>query len=344
MVVSHITKAIAKITAKKIVKSSDSAVNNKRKLTPEQIKHINKKYDQDSHVQTYYQQKHADIDARYEGTARVDSLTNRIVDPDSKHILSQDLLANPDDMWGRDGRMKITNKKVHEARVRQIKKAEKAEESTPEYKAMARKNKAKYKASEKKWGKAKSVSEMTKSERDDGYQEFQSPNKIKIVSRDSPIGKKIKDGFHSHSLRVGKGVVPIKSVYGSGIGAPDIDLSRIAKDGSGIGAPEGFIRARYADEPVSAGWWSDGPYGHINPDDVPIFGSTATGDKNKKISWWQKLNTIRYEDGSIGSAWKWDEKKKVAGYAYGITGKKKYVKKSKKKKKVGKQSLSLIHI
>ena len=74
----------------------------------------------DSHVDVHDRVIHDDLGARIEGTVRVDSMTGKRIDPDSRHILSQDLAANPDSVW----RNNIPNKKILDARREKIIKNE----------------------------------------------------------------------------------------------------------------------------------------------------------------------------------------------------------------------------
>ena len=269
MVISAITKAIAKATAKKTASSATSgsslsrnrikelkekANSNVRKKYNESNKDkIKEKYDQDAHVKANEAFEEDDITTRYEssmygiGGPRRDRLTGQLVDPDPDPVtgkyteLSQDLPPNSPEL---------------KKRRLEIQKREKLTESTSMYadvdffnlkpigqSEIRKTNLAQYHSSNKKFGKAKSVKEMTNNERMDGYQGFESPNKIKIVSRHSYIGDKISK----------KGVVPVKGIYHEVSGEPIMghDYHRYIMGGN---APEGQVRASYVDEPSHFGF------------------------------------------------------------------------------------------
>lgn len=274
MVISHITKAIAKASAKKMAKNANTkgslnikknktqllkkkvGRNIKKKYHESNKDKIKDKYDQDAHVKANRDFQLDDIDRRHDGLARFDRLTGRLVDPDDTHAIhSQDI----DDYTGIEGRLSpgsaLQKKKILDARRLKIQKRETEREahlmgsSDPTDSTIPKKkaNLAQYHSSNKKFGKAKSVEEMTHNERMDGYQGFESPNKIKIVSRDSYTGKQIKN----------KGAVNIKPVYHEVTSEPfwkggiKPDFERYMQGGD---APPGFVRASYPDEPAPFGF------------------------------------------------------------------------------------------
>tara|TARA_B110000438_G_scaffold3908_1_gene3930 strand:+ start:20854 stop:21996 length:1143 start_codon:yes stop_codon:yes gene_type:complete len=292
MVISAITKAIAKASAKKMKKKypglskkrvqalKDKANNNAKKKYNQNNKVIKEKYDQDEHVKSNKEFQLDDMDRHHDGLARADRMTGRLVDPDDPHAIhSQDL----DDYTGIEGRLSpgtaLKKKKILDAKRLEIQKRETEREahlmgsSDPTDSTIPKKkaNLAQYHSSNMKFGKAKGPKELRKSREDplnsqESYQRFVSPNKIEILPRNSVTGKEIK----------GKGTMPVKTLwdryperfgtYDQSILRPNEPLWGGAHDVQGLSGPiarigpnqpnPGFVRASKPGEPFVA--FSDG--------------------------------------------------------------------------------------
>lgn len=303
MVISHITKAIAKASAKKMAKQAGTKERSqllKKKVGRNTKKDYHRKtgfpkdeYNKDAHVKANEDFYLDDIERQHDGLARVDRMTGRIVDPDDPHaMISQDI----DDYTGIEGRISpgsaLEKKKILDARRLEIQKREK-DSTIPKKKA----NLAQYHSSNKNFGKAKgskgrksqysdNLARQHDFKREEHYQPFVSPNKIEILPRSSVTGKELR----------GKGVVPVKTLwdkyperfgtYDKSILRPNEPLWGGAHDVQGLSGPiarigpnkpnPGFVRASKPGEPFVA--FSDGTIETyaINKKKVKMSGAQTT--------------------------------------------------------------------
>ena len=242
MVISHITKALAKASAKKMTKKTIKGGSTENIVKIQKLKkkagrnvRRNAKPQQDEHVKANRDFELDDFERRHDGQARFDRMTNQMVDPDSPdRYVSQDLNA---DFYSKANTGvptdEIINRNYHldEKRL-EIRKAEKLMESTnmvdegiPGYEIKTwhgtldkrKANLAQYKKSNYQLGDAHTANYPFDGPTDYfGKREFLSPNKIiptrPKTKKSFQLGRNVKlKPISTGKIYVGPGREPVIS-------------------------------------------------------------------------------------------------------------------------------------
>ena len=236
MVISHITKAIAKASAKKMTNKtikggSDKNIVKIQKLKKKAGRNVrrNAKPQQDAHVKANQEFEHDDITTRYESNMldidgpRVDRLTGKSVDPDPDPVtgkyteLSQDLPPGSSELKKRRLEIQKTEKLMESTNM--------VDEGMPGYEIKTwhgtlnkkKANLAQYKRNNYQLGDAHTTNYPFDGPTDYfGKREFLSPNKINpIRAKPKKYAKKIRNvklkPISTGKIYVGPGREPVIS-------------------------------------------------------------------------------------------------------------------------------------